>query len=438
MNAYISRLNEIVTENHRSYDAAGGDIHWVSPYRALELEAERDSLLGLLEGSERVEFPYGGTKVLLGELSQGCRLCAEGSWSCLFISNLCNAACLFCPSRQDSEETPATQGNHFEDPRDYADYVNFFAFRGVSISGGEPLLRWDKSRAYLQAVREACDPGIYTWLYTNGMTGRREQYEEMRDLGLNELRFNLAASGYDTRLISAAAGCIPNITVEIPSIPEDHEKLKALIPELLDRGVSRLHLHQLRLTPWNARRLSRRNYTFLHGDPPTVAESELTALKMMLHLLETDSPMHLNYCNYRYKNAYQKAGFRRTLASRIHGIPEEVTAMGYIRQQRFQPVPAAIPGKGSAAILSLEDYSLLNYRKINFGEHNEAHPDSGRIQIGPKLYAFLDRPVLEEAVLGAAEFEALKDSVPDSEEADELRFRIRALETPDEGLGRYF
>jgi len=68
------------------------------------------------------------------------------------------------------------------------------------------------------------------------------------------------------------------VTVEIPAVPEEVERLKGLLPRLCELGVTRLNLHQLRLTAHNAEQMLPHGYTYLHGDQPTVLESELAGL----------------------------------------------------------------------------------------------------------------------------------------------------------------
>ncbi|HOO51642.1 MAG TPA: radical SAM protein, partial [Alphaproteobacteria bacterium] len=165
----------------------------------------------------------------------------------------------------------------------------------------------------------------------NGTLASEKRLKALRDAGLNEIRFDIGSLDYHLEPISMAVGLFDVVTVEIPAVPEDIDLLKEKVSELKERGVDYLNLHQLRLTPYNYRNLSKRNYTFLHGPKVTVLESELTALRVMLHTLERGIDLPINYCSFIYKHTYQKAATRRRGAQLIQKPHEDLTDTGLIR-----------------------------------------------------------------------------------------------------------
>jgi pyruvate formate-lyase activating enzyme-like uncharacterized protein len=72
-------------------------------------------------------------------------------------------------------------------------------------------------------------------------------------LGVDEIRFNMAATDYDhpqvLENLAAASRYIPNVTVEIPAIPEHAEKLLACLEVWCALGVKFLNLHELIYEP---------------------------------------------------------------------------------------------------------------------------------------------------------------------------------------------
>jgi len=205
---------------------------------------------------------------------------------------------------------------NFRNPEQYARYLKEFNYKGCSFSGGEPLLVTDRLIDYLRTIRRMTSPDLYIWMYTNGILARRDTFRRLADEGLNEVRFDIGAMGYSLKAISEAGNSVPVITVEIPAVPEKINLLKSLIPRMSDLGVSNLNLHQLRLTSHNAPKLLRRGYTYLHGEHPTVLESELTALELIKYVDENNLDIGVNYCGFQYKHRFQKAGYRRKIAGR--------------------------------------------------------------------------------------------------------------------------
>lgn len=325
MSAYYRYLNTLISENKELF--RNDDINWVNPYESQDFQLKRDVFLADFAESAL----FNNTKPFLNQISQGCQLCGQGLWSCLFITSKCNASCFYCPTSQLKDEVPESQGLKFDSPEAYAEYVNYFGFKGASFSGGEPLLYFDRVKAYLTELRKSCSPDLYIWMYTNGILASEDYFKELAGLGINEVRFDIGATGFKLDAIEKAKNIIPNITIEIPAVPEEKDKLIKLLPQMIDRGVTNLNLHQMRLTPYNLRHLLIRNYTIIPAERPIVLESELAALEIMQYAKQADLPLGINYCSFFFKNQHQKAGFRRVLAEKLT-TNEEITEKGFIKK----------------------------------------------------------------------------------------------------------
>ncbi len=321
---------QLVTANREQYPEIYPLLNFVEPRMARQQQTYRDELLGRL-ASARFHLECHQTKPHTGPLSPGCRLCALGSWSCLFVNGRCNLDCFYCPSRQDEIGQPTTNNLTFRSPAAYVAYLKAFNFQGMSLSGGEPLLTLNRTLDYLKAVKKQFGSRLHCWLYTNGSLLTPEIAAQLRDNGLDEIRFDIGALGYALDKLELAVGVIPTVTVEIPAVPEDRELLKTRLHAMDQLGVDFLNLHQLRLTPHNWPRFARRPYSYLHGEKITVLESELTALELMLYAQQQQLRLPVNYCSFIYKNRYQTVA-ARSRGAHIHRRPqEEITEAGYLR-----------------------------------------------------------------------------------------------------------
>lgn len=191
MNAYDLYLNDLLNKNRDKFSACK-NIRWMNTSQAMDAQEKRDNLIKI----KAFMWYFKDTKPIVNTLSHGCKLCGEGSWSCLFITNKCNAKCFYCPTAQLKDETPATQSLTFENAESYAGYINYFRFKGVSFSGGEPLLFFERTLHYLKTLRKLCRPDLYIWMYTNGILATSEKIRMLADHGLNEIRFDIGATGY--------------------------------------------------------------------------------------------------------------------------------------------------------------------------------------------------------------------------------------------------
>jgi len=329
MNTDVRYRTGLIEANRREYGELYTPLKFLSAAESASALARRAELLAALE--DRTEWGFSRTKLDCRTLSPGCRLCGEGNWSCLFINGLCNGRCFYCPTPQASIDQPTTNGLRFPQSADYVDYVEKFAFRGVSISGGEPLLTLEKTLKFITAVKKRRGEAVHLWLYTNGTLVTRDILLQLRDAGLDEIRFDIGATRYHLKKAALAVGVIPHVTVEIPAVPEDLPLLKVKAAEMAERGIHYLNLHQLRLTPHNYVALAGRGYTFVHGEKVTVLESELAALELLRHTLDHNIALPVNYCSFVYKNRFQRLAARRRYASIVRKPTEDLTENGYLR-----------------------------------------------------------------------------------------------------------
>ncbi len=311
---------------------AYSDFKWLTKKEAVRVNRERNQLLKAL--SDEVRFRWSDSKIYTGTLSPGCIICGEGTWSCMFINGLCTAHCFFCPQdrKMKKERLPLIEeGIIFTKPRDYVNFLEKFGFKGVGFSGGEPLLIFEKLLAFIKQIRLYFKDEMYLWIYTNGDLVTRDKVRLLKKTGLNEIRFNISARGYDLHCVELAVGSIDTVTVEIPAIPEDFEIVRKSLSRMRDIGVKYLNLHQLSTKNFNYKNYINRNYTFLHHPSVPIAESELTALKLFQYALDKKIILPINYCSASYKHRFKGKGARMRVASFVREDFEEVTPAGYIR-----------------------------------------------------------------------------------------------------------
>ena len=133
---------------------------------------------------------------------------------------------------------------------------------GVSLSGGEPLLHMDALGRVITTLLEA-KSDLHLWLYTNGTLATEQNMRHLRDLGVSELRVNLAATRYAARtleMLRLARGIFPHLVVEIAPYPPDRAPLLECLGDLHRIGIDQLNLQELVITPGNIDRVDGRVY----------------------------------------------------------------------------------------------------------------------------------------------------------------------------------
>lgn len=347
-------------EMYRRLGRAYYGLDWLSEEMVEQVNHNRSAQLQAMP--ETIRQAFNEQKPHHGPLSPGCEICAEGTWSCLFVNRVCNAPCFYCPidKRIHGDEPPNASGFVFDDPDEYCDYVERFGFRGVGMSGGEPFLALPKALAFLNALRARFRQNLYIWLYSNGILATESKLNALADAGLDEIRFDISAHDYDLSAVTMAVGILPRVSVEIPMIPEDEDRLRSLIPELEHLGVAHLHLHQLTANEASYSRFQDRGYTFLHQPEFAVLGSEAAALRIIAYTSEYHPALSVQYCSRPYKKQVQGNGrrFRALEASTTDWLGNDTaTETGLLRR-------VSHPGDPSAPFKSDNDVVLSDVEEL--------------------------------------------------------------------------
>lgn len=409
MEAKYTYLNSLVNETKAEFAKWPG-INWLNPYKSSVSQRHRDTLMQS-HGSL-----FDKTKPYYNQISKGCSLCGLGKWSCLFITNKCNAGCFYCPAPQKNDEKPSTQGMEFNDAVDYAHYIKYFGFKAVSFSGGEPLLFFERTLNYLKTIRMICNPDLYTWVYTNGKLVKTDYLKKLANAGLDELRFDIGATDYNIDKVILAKDIIPTVTIEIPAVPEMKDKIIGMLPEIVQAGVQNLNLHQLRLTQHNAPEFIKRAYTVIPYERPIILESEIAALEIMEAARRQNIELGINYCSFHFKHHFQKAGFRKIIGEKLY--PNAVlTKNGFIRT------------------LSNE---AITYKSIKLSNNQSDITGSDHIKLAGKYYNYHTKathiPVPPDFLNKVTSF---LSNIPAEAPSDPLLFSIWQFENIERGLRDY-
>ncbi len=260
-----------------------------------------------------------GETIYLNQLSPGCQACKQGTWDCIFTTMRCNLDCGFCCSPHAIAKDFA--GSAFgSSPEQIINNHSKSTITGISFSGGEPFVDKPRLFSWINAFGEQTSRK-YMWLYTNGILVTQDDLQHLCKLGINEIRFNLAATGYTNtkilKVLTWAVQLIPNVTVEIPAIPGHASKLLDSLAKWASLGIKYLNLHELMYEQGtNAARLAGSRCTLILDDGHRTdvnPESRLVSLEVMKKVQKENLPLAVNYCSMQSK-IRQLRGRRRSLA----------------------------------------------------------------------------------------------------------------------------
>lgn len=237
-------------------------------------------------------------------LSRGCQTCQQGTWLCIFLTYLCDAKCAFCPAPlKQLDTTVSAFGNDLPTLLKHLDEA---PFEGISFSGGEVMLAYDRLVTWLTSLKQRF-PHCYFWAYTNGIAIEEGQMAELARQGLNEMRFNIAATGYRSasilKKIRSAARIFDHVAVEIPSIPEDYPTLEPVLHVLDEIKVEYLNLHEYIVVDGDSRSAAHTS-TFMMNKESVVrydVRSLANTERVVDYCREQKLRMVVNHCTLQQK-----------------------------------------------------------------------------------------------------------------------------------------
>ena len=241
----------------------------------------------------------------------GCRSCLLGTGlSAVRKTNHCNLACPFCYDygQLDSIE-PIGEGlweigggRYRED-----DLPLLFALQGkptgIAYVYLEPFMEIEK---YYGIIRRFHEAGVHQHMYTNGVKADRDNLKALGEAGLDELRFNLGASGAADKVIDAMATAreyIPRVGIETPMTREFHAALCRKKDRILASGIDFMNCAELHLNDNNLGNYAGEPLYFCRmGYLSPIMSRDLT-LQVMKTAAEEEWPIVVHDCSNHTKIA---------------------------------------------------------------------------------------------------------------------------------------
>ena len=134
-----------------------------------------------------------GESLLVGEMPHGCRLCANGSKMVLFVTGLCDSGCFYCPLSQEKSNEDVTYADEMivGNEGDILTESESIGAEGAGLSGGDPLCTLERTLDYMALLKNTHGGQFHIHLYTSQADVESEVLKQLRDAGLDEIRFHL-------------------------------------------------------------------------------------------------------------------------------------------------------------------------------------------------------------------------------------------------------
>ena len=281
---------------------------------------------------------------------RGCKSCLLGTGlSAVRKTNKCNIQCPFCYNYGELDCQPPIGEGMWEigGSKFYEEDIDLLLSiqkkpTGIAYVYLEPFMEIEK---YYGVISRFHASGVHQHMYTNGTLADERNLRALGEAGLDELRFNLGATGCADSVIeniALAKRFIPYVGIETPMTPDFLSAFLKKKQKILDTGLDFINCAELHLNPNNIE-----NYA---GEPMYMARqgyvspiwSRQITMRMLKMADEEQWPVVVHDCSNRTK-------FARDLNLKAHE-GGWFGASGYACEFSELPYAAFLP--------TLEDESL--------------------------------------------------------------------------------
>lgn len=198
-----------------------------------------------------------------GEMTPGCKnCCLKGRWAQIRTTTKCNLNCSFCyyfGQKDALSRELIPKELYWIKPEailySQNDVKLLFEIQAKKFLNGvawlhyEPLMEIDKMLPLMKFINQK---GLHQWLYTNGTLATENNLKKLKDAGLDEIRFNLAATDCSDKVIKnmeIARKYFKYLCIESPMFTKFYKSFIKKRKQILDTGVNHIHLAELQLFP---------------------------------------------------------------------------------------------------------------------------------------------------------------------------------------------
>jgi pyruvate formate-lyase activating enzyme-like uncharacterized protein len=268
------------------------------------------------------------TGSIAGYMPEGCRLCHQGAKLVLFVTGVCTRYCFYCPVSTERKGADNVYANErrVESDEDVIEQARRMSALGTGITGGEPLLRLERTVDYIRLLKKTFGKGHHIHLYTCTVPSD-ETLKALKAAGLDEIRMHPSkdiwdhfyGSAYHQALKQALAMGM-DAGIEIPAL--------ASVPEV-ERAVAEaggfLNLNELEFSEANCEAMKRMGFLLRDDVSNAVQGSEDVGHEIVLN-----SIANTRYCSSRFKDAVQLRERLKRTASNVARPFDEITDDGTI------------------------------------------------------------------------------------------------------------
>jgi pyruvate formate-lyase activating enzyme-like uncharacterized protein len=277
----------------------------------------------------------------------------------LSVTHLCDRGCFYCSNPTARRDVGVANDCLVRTDEDILREAAWSHSASACITGGEPLLRLQRTCRYIRMLKNTFGPLFHIHLYTSRVEATTDELIALRDAGLDEIRFHLHRPD-ETVGLKRALQFSWTVGIEVPAIPGGEtmaivaagRRLQVAFVNLnefclfpgfddmaKERGWSPLPPLFTKIPRWNG--TSPAAVAAVYGQPLVrIRGSRDLGEQLVAEARGSHTTVHFCGAGSKYYIQLPQRLARR--AGRVRWAPEEVTKKGTLLSSRIRPRDPAV------------------------------------------------------------------------------------------------
>ncbi|MBD3303612.1 radical SAM protein [Candidatus Woesearchaeota archaeon] len=242
-----------------------------------------------------------------GKLPKGCAYCVKGQKLVLVVTGLCPNKCFFCPLSEQKAGKDVIYANEWKitSPKDIIKEAELTDAKGAGITGGDPLVKLDRTIKYIKLLKKKFGRKFHIHLYTPLNLVTEAKLKKLHKAGLDEIRFHpMLDKPNEWKRVELAKKFDWDVGVEIPVIPGRKKETLKLLDYIKDK-VDFLNLNELEISDTNVNKLVEKGFKPKNKISYGIKGSEKLAKELLNYLKK--AKLNIHYCTTTTKDKAQLA-----------------------------------------------------------------------------------------------------------------------------------
>lgn len=280
-----------------------------------------------------------------GELPEGCKYCVRGEKLVLFVTGLCPRTCYFCPISDQKYGHDVIYANErkIKATEDIITEARLMQAKGAGITGGDPLLKLERTVEYIKELKKAFGSSFHLHLYTSLNLVTEATLAKLYGAGLDEIRFHF---DFEDKIfwkkIFLAKKFSWKVGAELPCIPTKSVEMKK-IADLISGQADFLNLNELERADNKHSSLDEAGFKTIHPFSYATEGSVKAGLEIAQYVREKGYAYSVHICTAKLKENVQLRNRMRREAAKVKKSFDKVDREGILTRGALY-LPELAPG----------------------------------------------------------------------------------------------